>query len=50
MCYLYTMNNTYINNDKPATLIVKNNTLHIIQEKTIVVPFEDISVIILNNF
>lgn len=50
MCYLYTMNNTYINIDKPATLIVKNNTLHIIQEKTIVVPFEDISVIILNNF
>lgn len=41
MCYLYIMNNTYINIDKPETLIIKNNNLHIIQEKTIVFPFEE---------
>jgi CRISPR-associated protein Cas1 len=50
MCYLYKMNNTYINIDKPAKLIVKDKVLNIIQDKTIKVPFEDITVIILNNY
>lgn len=44
------MNNTYIKIDKPANLIVKNKILHIIQEETITIPFEDITVIVLNHF
>lgn len=50
MCYLYSMNSTYINIDKPATLVVKDKVLNIIQKETIKVPFEDITVIILNHF
>lgn len=44
------MNNTYINIDKPSKLLVKNKVLNIIQEDTIKVPFEDISVIIINHY
>lgn len=50
MCYFKKMNNTYINIDKPAKLIIKDKVLNIIQEETIKVPFEDISVIIINHF
>lgn len=50
MCYFIKMNSTYINIDKPATLVVKDKVLNIIQDETIKVPFEDISVIILNHF
>ena len=44
------MNNTYIKIDKPSKLIVKDKVLHIIQNEIIKIPFEDITVIILNNF